>query len=246
MGEDIAAAACRSTPMRGTTRRRRADRALRRRPAQLEEANAHRADERLPLADLYKATEVVALARRSARRARHDEDPGEVAEGRAHRRRSPNTPTAKALVAALPAKSRANAWGDEVYFALPVTVQLEPDAREVVDPGAVCFWVQGSSLALPYGPTPVLGAATSAGSSPRSTCSASSKAIPASSRPSATATRSRSRSAEADVAVRLAPRRGARAAVRDLSPSPAAPMARLLPGEEPDWEAPWRATSSTG
>ena len=66
-----------------------------------------------------------------------------------------DTPTAKALVAALPAKSRANTWGDEVYFSLPVGVKLEPDAREVVDPGTVCFWVQGSSLALPYGPTPV-------------------------------------------------------------------------------------------
>ena len=31
-------------------------------PRSIEEANAHRADERLPLADLSKATEVVALA----------------------------------------------------------------------------------------------------------------------------------------------------------------------------------------
>ncbi len=31
-------------------------------PRSIEEANAHRADERLPLADLFKATEVVALA----------------------------------------------------------------------------------------------------------------------------------------------------------------------------------------
>ncbi len=40
---------------------RRADRALWRGPHTIEEANAHRADERLPLADLYKATEVIAL-----------------------------------------------------------------------------------------------------------------------------------------------------------------------------------------
>jgi succinyl-diaminopimelate desuccinylase len=31
-------------------------------PHTIEEANAHRADERLPLSDLHKATEVVALA----------------------------------------------------------------------------------------------------------------------------------------------------------------------------------------
>jgi hypothetical protein len=66
-----------------------------------------------------------------------------------------DTPAAKAVVAALPAKSRANTWGEEVYFTLAADVTLERDAREVVDPGAVCFWVQGHSLALPYGPTPV-------------------------------------------------------------------------------------------
>jgi hypothetical protein len=66
-----------------------------------------------------------------------------------------DTPTAKAVVAALPAQSRANTWGEEVYFSLAANVTLERDAREVVEPGAVCFWVQGGSLALPYGPTPV-------------------------------------------------------------------------------------------
>jgi hypothetical protein len=66
-----------------------------------------------------------------------------------------DTPTAKAVLAALPAASRANTWGEEVYFTLAADVTLERDAREVVERGAVCFWVQGSSLALPYGPTPV-------------------------------------------------------------------------------------------
>ena len=66
-----------------------------------------------------------------------------------------DTPTARALQGALPCKSIANTWGEEVYFNVPITVRLEADARQVVDPGTVCFWVQGSSLALPYGPTPV-------------------------------------------------------------------------------------------
>lgn len=64
------------------------------------------------------------------------------------------TPTARAVAAALPAKASANTWGEEVYFSLPAEVALEPDARAVVDPGAVCYWVQGGALALPYGPTP--------------------------------------------------------------------------------------------
>ena len=66
-----------------------------------------------------------------------------------------DTPTAGKLLEALPCVSRANTWGDEVYFEVPVEAELEPDARQVVDAGAVCFWVEGSSLALPYGPTPV-------------------------------------------------------------------------------------------
>ena len=66
-----------------------------------------------------------------------------------------DTPTAGKLLEALPCVSRANTWGEEVYFELPVEAELEPDARQVVDAGAVCFWVEGSSLALPFGPTPV-------------------------------------------------------------------------------------------
>jgi len=66
-----------------------------------------------------------------------------------------DTPTARKVYEALPCESSANTWGDEVYFGMPVQTELEEDARQVVDPGTVCFWVQGSSLALPFGPTPV-------------------------------------------------------------------------------------------
>ena len=64
------------------------------------------------------------------------------------------TPTSKQLVSALPCAARAQTWGEEVYFELPVKAKLEADARQVVEPGTVCFWVEGSSLALPYGRTP--------------------------------------------------------------------------------------------
>jgi len=66
-----------------------------------------------------------------------------------------DTPTARALVAALPVKAKAQTWGEEVYFDIPVTAALERDAKQVVPLGSVCFWVEGSALALPWGRTPV-------------------------------------------------------------------------------------------
>ena len=66
-----------------------------------------------------------------------------------------DTPTARLLLEALPCESRASTWGEEVYFEVPVQTSLEADARQVVDAGTVCFWVEGNSLALPFGPTPV-------------------------------------------------------------------------------------------
>ncbi len=73
--------------------------------------------------------------------------------GQAHARLD-DTPTARRLLAALPITAQANTWGEEVYFDTGVDTELEADARQVVDPGTVCFWVEGKALALPYGPTP--------------------------------------------------------------------------------------------
>ncbi len=36
-----------------------------------------------------------------------------------------DTPTTRALVAALPIKARFQTWGEEVYFEIPVTAKLE-------------------------------------------------------------------------------------------------------------------------
>ena len=65
------------------------------------------------------------------------------------------TATSTKLEAVLPCESEANRWGKEVYFEIPCVSKLEKDAKEVVEPGTVCFWVEGKSLAIPFGPTPV-------------------------------------------------------------------------------------------
>lgn len=65
------------------------------------------------------------------------------------------SPTAHAIWNALPITGRANTWGDEIYFEIPVHVAQEPDARQDVEVGELGYWPIGRAFCIFFGPTPV-------------------------------------------------------------------------------------------
>ena len=65
-----------------------------------------------------------------------------------------STPTAKAIYDALPIEGSANRWGDEIYFVIPVNIDLENDAKEIVSEGDVAYWPEGSCFCIFFGKTP--------------------------------------------------------------------------------------------
>ena len=66
-----------------------------------------------------------------------------------------NTKTADLIYDVLPFQSKVNKWGEEIYFETPLNIDLDKDARSVIEYGEIAFWPSGSAIAIGYGKTPV-------------------------------------------------------------------------------------------
>ena len=65
-----------------------------------------------------------------------------------------DTHTADAIWLALPFEAYTNAWGDEIYFEIPVDLDIE-NGRKAMEIGEVAYWPDGKALCFFFGPTPV-------------------------------------------------------------------------------------------
>lgn len=65
-----------------------------------------------------------------------------------------DSPTAKSIVDALPINARGSRWGGEIYFSIPVEVELEADSRDVLEAGELGYWPTGCAFCIFFGPTP--------------------------------------------------------------------------------------------
>ena len=64
-----------------------------------------------------------------------------------------NPITADAVWSKLPIEGKANIWGDEIYFAIPVSAEAE-NPKEIVDLADVAYWPPGKAICFFFGPTP--------------------------------------------------------------------------------------------
>ena len=64
-------------------------------------------------------------------------------------------PNGQKIAQALPIPASFNTWGDEIYFPIPVTAELEDGAREVVDLGDLGYWPPGKAFCIFSGQPPM-------------------------------------------------------------------------------------------
>jgi hypothetical protein len=66
-----------------------------------------------------------------------------------------DTPTARELWKILPVKGIVHVWGEEIYFMIPLKMNIEPGATQDMEVGTLAYWPTGPALCIFFGPTPV-------------------------------------------------------------------------------------------
>ena len=68
-----------------------------------------------------------------------------------------STKTAIAIKNILPFKSTVKKWGEEIYFEIPIeeSLDLENDAKDIINIGEIAYWIEGKCIAIGYGKTPI-------------------------------------------------------------------------------------------
>ena len=66
-----------------------------------------------------------------------------------------DTPTALKIAEALPINATFDTWGEEIYFTIPVTADLDKNAREEVEVGDLGYWPTGKAFCIFFGQTPM-------------------------------------------------------------------------------------------
>jgi hypothetical protein len=62
--------------------------------------------------------------------------------------------TARQIYARLPILSSVNRWGEEIYFSIPLELELADDARVEMKIGELAYWPPGNAMCIFWGPTP--------------------------------------------------------------------------------------------
>jgi len=62
--------------------------------------------------------------------------------------------TANGIYNLLPIESNFDTWGDEIYFEIPLSLELDNSAKETVERGELGYWPSGNCFCICWGKTP--------------------------------------------------------------------------------------------
>jgi hypothetical protein len=65
-----------------------------------------------------------------------------------------NNNTSKKIAEILPIEGKINTWGEEIYFEVPLYLELDDSAKEIVEKGDLGFWPSGNCFCIFFGKTP--------------------------------------------------------------------------------------------